>query len=186
MTTQIAPIHPIIHARTSPRAYAPRPIDLDTLERMLEAARWAASAFNAQPWRYLVTLRDTPAFERMLAVLAEGNRAWAHNASALILTLVEREARYGWHDLGLSTAQLVLQGEAEGVKSHIMAGFSKEQAREAFAIPADLEPVTVIAVGYPGDPEALPENLRQRETAPRSRRPLAETAFLNDLNTPFA
>ncbi len=179
----LAAIHPLIAARRSPRAFDPaRPVSDEAVYAMLEAARWAPSAFNSQPWRFIVGRKGDETYARILDALSEGNRVWARNASLLILTVAQEHGehgplRYAWHDLGLATAQLILQVMALGLYAHPMAGFSKDAARDAFGIPVDFAPVAVVAVGYLGDAADLPEALREREDAPRSRRSLSETAF---------
>ncbi|GAB4534243.1 MAG: nitroreductase family protein [Anaerolineales bacterium] len=181
-TTTVTP-HSLIAERRSPRAFDPsRPVDDAAVFALLEAARWAPSAFNAQPWRFIVGRKGDETYGRILDTLMDSNRIWAQNAPLLILAVAQErgehgEMRYAWHDMGLATAQLMLQAVALGLFTHVMAGFSKDAARAAFAIPDDFSPVTVIAAGYLGDAADLPEALREREDAPRSRRPLSETAF---------
>lgn len=183
LTNLHAKIHPIIALRRSIRAFDPhRLVDDSALFAILEAARWAPSAFNSQPWRFIVGRKGEETYVRILETLSEGNRIWAQNASVLIMTVAQEHSergpiRYAWHDTGLATAQLILQAGALGLYAHPMAGFSKEAARAAFDIPSDFAPLAVIALGYLGDPAGLPEALRERETAPRNRRPLSETAF---------
>ncbi len=149
---------------------------------LFEAARWAASSGNEQPWRFIyATQAQAERFQKLLACLNEGNQVWAKAAPVLILTLVKthstrsgRPNRYAWHDLGLAIGNLTLQASALDLYVHQMGGFSAEKARETFALPADIEPVTVIAVGRLGDPEMLPADLRARELALQQRKPLAE------------
>ncbi len=188
--------HPAVHAliamRRSPRAFDPaRPVSDEAVYAILEAARWAPSAFNSQPWRFIVGRKGDETYARILESLSEGNRVWAQNATLLILTVAQEHGehgplRYARHDLGLATAQLILQVMALGLYAHPMAGFSKDAARDAFGIPADFAPVAVLAVGYLGDAADLPEALRERENAPRSRRPLSETAFQDTWGHPAA
>ena len=182
--TQI-PIHDLIRRRWSPRAFSERPVEADKLRSVMEAARWAASSRNEQPWAYLVATRDDLAgYEAMLGVLVETNSAWADKAPALILTVahtrLEKDGqpnRHGIYDLGQATSNLILQATSLGLATHQMGGFRVEPARERFGIPEGWEPVSVIALGYPGNAESLPEPLRERETAQRRRKPLAEFVF---------
>jgi nitroreductase len=189
-----APIHELIAGRRSPRAFEDRPVEPHTLHSLLEAARWAASSMNEQPWRFIVVRReDAQDFAAAVDLLMPGNRVWAVNAPVLMFTAVSRSiARSGapnpWarHDLGLAMGNLSLQAQALGIAVHQMGGFDAERTRTLFAIPEDFEPVTAVAIGYPGDPESLPEPFRSRETAPRIRKPLDEIAFGAHWRAPLA
>jgi nitroreductase len=180
-----APIHELLAQRWSPRAFSSRPVEPEKLRSLFEAARWAPSSFNEQPWAFLVTTQQDPeAFAAMLSVLVEGNRAWAKDAPVLMLSVAklnfERTAqpnRHAFHDVGLATANLMTQATALGLSVHAMAGFDVKKAREVFGIPEGWEAVAAIALGYPGDPESLAEKLRARELAPRSRKPLEQMVF---------
>lgn len=182
--TQV-PIHELIRRRWSPRAFLDLPVEPDKLLSLLEAARWAASSNNEQPWAFIVATRDdTQTYERMLGVLVDFNRGWANKAPALILTLAHtqfekdgRPNRHAFYDLGQAAAHLSLQATALGLTTHQMAGFNAQAARERFAVPEGWEPVSVIALGYAGDPESLTETLRQREIARRERKPLEKFVF---------
>jgi nitroreductase len=182
--TQV-PIHELIRRRWSPRAFSDQPVDRDKLLSLFEAARWAASSSNEQPWAFLVaTQQDPKNFEAMVGVLVEFNRTWADKAPVLILTLAHTQFekdgkpnRHGFYDLGQAAATLSLQATALGLTAHQMAGFNLEAARERFAVPAGWEPVSVIALGYQGDPDSLTEKLRQREVAQRHRKPLETFIF---------
>ncbi len=179
------PVHDLIRLRWSPRAFSDRPVDPEKLRSLFEAARWAPSSFNEQPWAYLMATREDPeGFARLLSVLMEGNIAWAQHAPVLMLSVAklnfERNAkpnRHAFHDVGLATANLIVQATAMGLYVHQMAGFHAEKARELFAIPEGWEPVAAIALGYPGEPDSLPASLRDRELAPRTRKPLKEFVF---------
>ncbi len=179
------PIDDLLRRRWSPRAFSDRPVEPEKLRCLLEAARWAPSSYNEQPWAYLVATREDPEeYARMLSVLVEGNIAWAQRAPVLMLSLARlnferngRPNRHAFHDVGQATANLVTQATALGLFVHQMAGFHAEKARELFSIPEGWEPVAAIALGYPGDPESLPEPLRERELAPRTRKPLEQFAF---------
>ena len=179
------PIHELIGRRWSPRAFSDQPVAPEKLRSVLEAARWAPSSRNEQPWAYfLATREDTKNFEDMLGVLMTSNRAWAQKAPVLILTLAhtlwEKERthnRLGFHDLGLATSNLVTQATSLGLSTHQMGGFDIEAARERFGVPPGWEPVSVIALGYPGEAESLPEAMREREVAQRRRKPLEAFVF---------
>jgi nitroreductase len=180
-----APIHDLIRRRWSPRAFSEQPVEPDKLLSLFEAARWAASASNEQPWAFLVATRqDSENYAAMLGVLVEFNRSWANKAPVLILTLAHiqfekdgRPNRHAFYDLGQAAANLALQATAMGLTAHQMAGFEVEAARKHFNVPAGWEPVSVIAVGYPGDLDSLTEMLRQREIAQRHRKPLETFVF---------
>ena len=176
------PVHPLIRERWSPRAFADRPVDRETLGSLLEAARWAASCYNEQPWLFLVARKeDGPAFERALSCLVPFNQAWARHAPVLLLSFARttfarngQPNRHAFHDVGAATAQLALQATALGLAAHPMAGIDLDRIRAAYELPQGVEPVAAIAVGWPGDPEALPESLRESEKAPRTRKSLDE------------
>jgi nitroreductase len=178
------PIHELIAARWSPRAFAPRAVEPEVLGSLLEAARWAPSCFNEQPWSFLVApAADADSFERLAACLSEGN-AWAKRAPVLMLSVAKlafdrngKPNRHAYHDVGLAVENLVLQAQALGLSVHQMAGFDVERARANLGIPAGHDPVAMIAVGYRGSADDLPDALRERELAPRSRKALAAFAF---------
>lgn len=178
------PIHELLRLRWSPRAFDPRAVEREKLLSLLEAARWAASSYNEQPWSFLLATKEKPdEFARLLDCLGEFNQSWAKSAPLLMLSVAQRDFarnqkpnRHALHDVGLATAQLVIQAQALGLSAHQMAGFDTAKARAAFDIPASHEPVAVIALGYAGDPETLPDDLRERERAARERKPL--TAFV--------
>ncbi len=186
------PIHDLLRQRWSPRAFADRLPDSATVLRLLEAARWAPSSFNDQPWAFLTARRDQPTeFALLLDTLIEFNRSWAQTAAVLAVT-VARSAfahngqpnRHAWHDIGLAVSQLTLQATAEGLFVHQMAGILPDRARELLLIPPGWEPVSALAIGYPGDPNGLPEGLRQRELAPSIRKPLSEFVFTGTWGQP--
>lgn len=175
------PLHELILNRWSPRAFAEKPIAAETLRSLFEAARWAPSSSNEQPWAYLVaTKEDRVNFEKMLSVLVEFNASWAKHAPVLALSVAHLNQRDGkpnrvaLHDVGSASAQLTFEANERGLQVHQMAGFDADKARKAFAIPLDWEPVAAMAIGYPGNPDSLPEKLRERELAPRTRKPLSE------------
>ncbi len=187
------PIHPLLAQRWSRLAYDPRPIPAPTLRTLFEAARWAASSMNEQPWRFVLARREDAAnFEALLGTLAPGNAAWAKDAGALILaahtTRFARNDRpnpWAPHDLGMAVASLVIQATAEGLVCRAMGGFDADAARAALALPEDVAPVAVLAVGYPGDHEALDDGLQARERAPRTRAPQEDFVFEGRFGTPW-
>ncbi|MCA9665155.1 MAG: nitroreductase family protein [Myxococcales bacterium] len=188
-----APVHPLIAGRWSPRGFdSERALDDETIRSLLEAARWAASSRNEQPWRFIVGRRGAgQAHARVLETLDQSNAQWAQQAPLLLVSVAKRgwsrdgsPNRHALHDVGLAVAQLTLQATALGLGAHQMAGFSPRRARELFAVPEDFEPVAVIAIGYRAALEALDDDLRQRELAQRTRKPLSELAFADRWGEP--
>jgi nitroreductase len=179
------PIDPLLARRWSPRAFADMPVDAAVLRQLFEAARWAASCYNDQPWYYLVATRERPAeFQKMLACLMEGNQVWAKAAPVLAISVARTNFqhngapnRHAQHDVGAASAFLALEATSLGLAIHQMGGFDAARAREAYSIPADFEPMAAMAIGYPGHPDSLPEKLRQMETGPRSRRPISDFVY---------
>ncbi|MGH7150051.1 MAG: nitroreductase family protein [Planctomycetota bacterium] len=179
------PIHELLARRWSPRAFDARPVEPEKLRSLLEAARWAPSSFNEQPWSYLVATKGEAAeFARMLECLVEANRLWAKEAPVLMLAVASlrfarngKENRHAFHDVGLATGNLVVQATGMGLYVHQMAGILPEAARAAYAIPEGHEAATGIALGYPGDPASLPEKFRAAESAERTRKPLEAFVF---------
>jgi nitroreductase len=180
-----SPIHELLRQRWSPRSFDTRAVEPEKLRSLFEAARWAASSFNAQPWYYIVATKDNPEnFNRVLESFVEFNRGWAQSAPAVGLSVAalsfERNGeknRHALHDVGQASANLALQAAALGLEVHQMAGILPDKARELFSIPEGHKVVAGFAVGYPGDPALLPEKLRERELAPRVRKPLNSFVF---------
>ena len=183
-----APIHELLANRRSPRAYSEEPIESGKLLSLFEAARWSPSSANEQPWRFIVATKDdTRVFSALVESLTEGNRLWAERAPLLVLALTQstytktgRPYRHSWYDLGQSVALLSVQAIALGLAVHQMGGFDADKARQLLSIPEGFEPVTMFTVGYPGKPDNLPEDLRKREQAPRSRKPLQDIIYTEE------
>jgi nitroreductase len=180
----VAGVQGLILRRWSPRTFADKEISAKELKTLFEAARWAASSSNEQPWRFLVGRRGDETYKKILASLVEFNQSWARSAPVLVLSVAKKTFtgkgspnRYALHDTGAATATLALQATANGLHAHSMAGFDPEQARASFAIPSDYEMGAVTAVGYLGDPASLPEHLLKIEMAPRQRKPLEKFVF---------
>ncbi len=182
------PVHDLIAARWSPYVYQPKPVEPRKLRSCLEAARWAASSFNEQPWSFILAVReDEAAFEKLLGCLLEANQAWAKDAGVLLLTVVSRffskngkPNRVAEHDLGLAAGNLTLQATALGLHVHQMAGINPAHARQAYAIPEGQDPYTAIAIGYAGEPASAPAQageLAQRDLAPRQRKALGAFVY---------
>lgn len=179
-TTEV-PLHPLLAGRWSPRGFdRAHVLSCGQLTALLEAARWAPSAYNSQPWRFIVASRGEVAFTRIFDVLVPANQLWAGEASALILVAADTVAVNGdpnpfaLYDTGQAVAHLSAQAEHEGLSVHQMAGFDVAAATERFALPAGLRPVVVVAVGRHDAEAPLTEALAARERAPRVRRPISE------------
>jgi len=179
-------IHPLVE-RWSPRAYDPTAeVSTDVLRTILEAARWAPSANNTQPWRFIVARRGTDAFTTVHDALMGFNQAWADSAAVLIVNIAETADAEGtprpWarYDLGQAVAHLTVQAQHEGLHTHQMGGFDAARLHDAFGLDASLEVVSVTAIGVLGDPDTLPDPLREREVAPRQRKPLEELVLVGE------
>jgi nitroreductase len=179
------PIHEILRQRWSPRAFDPRPIEPTTLRRLFEAARWAPSSFNEQPWAFIIGVKDQPAeFAKVLECLVEFNQGWAKAAPLVLLTVAHtvfeknsQPNRHAFHDIGLAMADLTVQAAVDGLYVHQMAGILPDKAKQVFGIPDGWEALTGVAVGYPGDPNTLGEQLRQRELEERTRKSATSFVF---------
>ena len=182
------PIHPQFVQRWSPRAFTGEPITQDTLFTVLEAARWAPSAFNAQPWRFVWVLRDTKAWPSIFDCLAPANQVWVQRASALVAIVSRTDAIFPgkdapspnrWHsfDSGAAWANLALQASLMDLAAHAMAGFDADRLRSAISVPDGHVVEAVVAIGKAGDKGVLPEALQARET-PNGRLPLNQLASM--------
>ena len=176
-------VHELIRDRRSPSGFLDTPVSDEALRALFEAARWAASSYNEQPWRYLVARKqDARAYERILSILVEGNRAWARHAPVLALGLVstrfvrnDKPNVAAHHDLGAASAQLTFEATRRGLVVHQMIGIEPEKARALYDLPEGIEAVTGLAIGRASAPEATPEAFRERDLAPRQRRAMDET-----------
>jgi nitroreductase len=179
------PVHDLIWTRWSPVSFSPKPVEPGKLRSLFEAARWAPSSFNEQPWRFIVATRDSKAeFERLLNCLVPSNIEWAQNVPVLMFSIAKlyftrdgRPNRHAFHDVGLAVGNLILQATALGLSVHQMAGFDAERAQQTFEVPEGYEPVGGIALGYAAGVETLTERLRKRQQSPRIRKPLEEIIF---------
>lgn len=172
-----SPILEVIQMRRSRRAYSEKPVEQEKINSIFEAARWAPSSVNEQPWIYLYATNDqTDLYNKIFESLNESNKIWARHAPLLVVSLIRKvfsrnempnlSARY---DLGAANALLSLQAAHHGLNVHQMGGFSADVLQRALNIPEQFESVVVMAIGYPGDVERLPEHLKVRELAPRER-----------------
>jgi len=178
--------HPILGAlrqRWSPLAFDPKPVPDDTLLSLFEAARWAPSCFNEQPWRFIVGQQGTETFEKLASTLVEGNFVWASHAPVLFLGVAKTTFthngspnRFGPYDVGQAVGHLTAQAASLGLYLHQMGGFSVDKVREVFGIPAEYEPMAMVALGYLGEAALLAdEKLQAKHNNPtRTRRALSD------------
>jgi nitroreductase len=186
------PIHEFLAERWSPYAFQERPVAKADLCSLFEAARWAASSYNEQPWNYIIATKENPDhFQQLLSCLVEGNQVWAKKAPVLALGITSlrftrnnQDNRAAIHDLGLASANLVLEATARGICVHQMIGILPDKARDIFNIPDGYEAWTAMAIGYQGDPMTLPEALKERDLMPRQRKPLEQFVFSGKWGNP--
>ena len=186
------PIHELLAERWSPYIFEDRPVPEADLRSLFEAARWAPSSYNEQPWSYIVATKDDPEqFQRLLSCLVDGNQVWAKVAPVLALGVVSlrfarnaKDNRAAVHDLGLAAGNLLLEATTRGLYVHQMIGILPDKAREIYGIPEGFEAWTGLAIGYNGDPTSLPDQLRERDLAPRQRKPLREFVFSGKWENP--
>jgi nitroreductase len=177
------PVHDLIRERWSPRAFSDLPVEQAKLQSLFEAARWAPSAGNQQPWHFLFATKENPeAHTRFANILFERNTLWAQHAPVLILTVVKLYDRPGiehtsYFDAGMAVGNLLIQAVDLGLMTHQMSGLDRDKAIAELNIPEGFVPHTMIAIGYPGTPDKLPDDLREREILPRQRKTLQEFVF---------
>ena len=187
-------IHELLKKRFSPRTFSDKKIEHEQIVDLLEAARWAPSSMNEQPWRFLIAEKDDPqTFNNLLGSLKVNNQAWAKNASLLILTMARIDSeitkqinKHALYDLGNSVAHLTFQAMTMGIYIRQMGGFDPDKTRAIFAVPDNFIPVSVLAIGYKGNPESLPEDLKKKELALRQRKDLSEIAFTGKFGNSFS
>ena len=186
------PILPILAERWSPYGFEDRRVSETDLRSLFEAARWAASSYNEQPWAYLVATKENSVeFRRLLSCLVEANQAWAKEAPVLVLGIVSlrfarnnQDNRAAVHDLGLAAGNLLAEATTRGLSVHQMIGILPDKARELYQIPEHFEAWTALAIGYKADPSKLPDALRERDLAPRQRKPLDKFVFTGQWGHP--
>jgi nitroreductase len=176
-------IHPLIEKRWSPRAFSEKSISEEQVKELLEAARWAASSMNEQPWRYVYAHNGTPGFDKLWECLMPGNQPWAKNAAVLMVSMYKKTfSRNGrinssaMHDLGMANAQMILQAAHRDIYAHMMGGFDREKTSELLELGEDTAPFCITAFGYLGDPDQLEEPYRTREFNERKRLPVESFA----------
>ncbi len=176
---------PIFHERWSPRSFSDREVSPETLANLFEAARWAASSFNEQPWRFIVGARGSDTYRKIFESLGEFNQKWAGTAPVLILDVALTKFshngtpnRVAFYDLGAAASYMTLEAASLGLAAHQMAGFDPDKARELLGVPQEYMIGAVIALGYQDEPEKLGDaEMIERELAPRNRKPLGEIVF---------
>ena len=179
------PIHELLAKRWSPYCFDERPVADEDLRSLFEAARWAPSSYNEQPWSYIVAKKENPEeFSRLLSCLVEPNQVWAKQAPVLALCITslkfarnDQPNRAAVHDLGLANGHLVLEAAALGLVTHQMIGILPDKAREIYQVPEGHDPMTAIAIGYAGSGDGLPPEIKQRDAARRPRKALKEFVF---------
>ena len=178
------PIHELLHGRWSPRAFQDRPVPKDVLVSLFEAARWAASCNNSQPWRFIVAVKEEEAeFKQLLGCFNDRNQSWAYQAPVLMITCADknlpdgRPSNYGYYDTGAAMAQLTVQASMHGLVVHSAQGIDPDKIIETYAVPDDFRVCTGVAIGYQGEAETLPEDYARREILPRDRKPVTELVF---------
>jgi nitroreductase len=179
------PVHECIAGRWSPYGFSDRRVSKEDLCALFEAARWAPSSYNEQPWSYIVASKDNPEdFGRVLSCLVEGNQAWAQAAPVLALgctslnfVLNGKPNAAAVHDLGLASGNLCLEATARGLYVHQMIGIVPDKVREVFRVPEGVRPLTGLAIGYFADANSLPDKLKERDLAVRTRKRLKEFVF---------
>jgi len=179
------PIEEILRRRWSPRAFSDRMVEPEKLQSLFEAARWAPSSFNEQPWNFILATKQKPEeHARLLSCLVEGNQRWARAAPVLMVSVAKlnfdktgKPNRHAFHDVGLAMGNMLVQATALGLFVHQMAGFSPEKVREIYGVPDGFEPVAAIAIGYGIAADELPEQFREFDLGARSRKPVSSFVF---------
>ena len=179
------PILELLKRRWSPRAFSDQMVEPEKLLSLFEAARWAPSSFNEQPWSFVLATKQKPEeHARLLSCLVEKNQQWARGAPVLMVSVAKlkfdhtgKPNRHAFHDVGMAVGNLMMQATALDLFVHQMAGFSPEKVAELYHIPREFEPVAAIAIGYGLDVEDLPEPFRESELRPRSRRRIPSFVF---------
>lgn len=184
---------PAISNRWSPRSFSSKPVAAKDLELLFEAARWAASSYNEQPWSFIVATKSEPEqYERLLSTLIEFNQGWAKTAPVLMLTLAnkkfaknQKDNYHALHDTGAALANLMLQATELGLHAHAMSGYDEQKARQLLEIPDEYATGAAVAIGYLDSPDKLEGDLKQMEIGERSRRPLSSLVHAGKWGSPL-
>lgn len=182
--TTHGPVMEALKNRWSPRSFSEQPISPEDMDTMIEAATWAFSSANEQPWRYAIAHSGSPLFDQFFQFLLPGNQLWCKNAAVLLVCMVEtlsmRDGKpnfWAQHDLGAANFALMLQANALGVYGHVLGGFDRERAKRELELPTTVEPIAMMALGYLDVPEKLQEPFLTRELTPRTRKAVAEVVL---------
>lgn len=175
-------IHSIISERYSPVIFSSKKIEEDKLALLFEAARWAPSSYNEQPWRFIIGIKDqNETYLKLLESLVEANKLWAKYAPVLVMSLAKKNStvknrpnRFAQYDTGMAVGNLLIQATSMGLYVHQMGGYDIEKAKELLSFTDEFEPMAVMAIGYKGDIDLFPEELKEREQSKRFRKPLDE------------
>jgi nitroreductase len=186
-------LHENIKNRWSPYSFSERPLDPEKLRHVLEAAIYAPSSFNEQPWFFVYAERDdSESFRMFLSFLEENNQIWAKHAGALVInfartksTVTRKENFYALHDTGIAVGNIINQATALGIDIHIMGGFSRQKVRSYFKLDEDIMPVAMMAVGFYGENNEIPDDFADRDKGRRKRKPISEVIFRNDPKNPL-
>lgn len=178
-------LNPLIEKRRSTVSFSNKPVEGQKIHLLFEAARWAPSSYNEQPWRFIYGVKDNEnSYQKLFDCLMEGNREWVKNAPMIVLSVAKKDFTlngnpnfYARHDVGMATENLMIQAVQMGLMVHPMGGFDKKKAITDLSIPEGFEPVAMIAVGYPGEVNDLTEDLRKREQGKRVRKAQDEFVF---------
>ena len=169
-------VHDLITKRWSPLAFDKRPVEIEKIHLLFEAAKWAPSGRNAQPWRFIFATREMPEFELLFSLLSKGNQDWAKTAPLLVLPLTQvistyknRKNRLAFYEAGMAVGNLLIQATHMGLFVHQMGGYDDEKAKELLVIPTRYEPMAMMAIGYKGDLSQLPKEFHKRENKKRTR-----------------
>ncbi len=180
----MAEINELILKRWSPVAFDPRPVEYEKIHLLFEAAKWAPSGNNAQPWRFVYATRDMLEYEVFINLLTKPNSVWAKTAPLLVLALAQvvstyknRPNRLAFYETGMAVSNLLIQATDMDLMVHQMAGYDQEKAKEVFGIPSRYEPTAMMAIGYKGDPSQLPEDVAARENNERTRMDISKVLF---------
>jgi len=178
------PVNEISRTRWSPRAFADKPVEKEKLQSIFEAARWSASSSNQQPWRFMIGFKNDATWQKIFETLDDWNRKWAYNAPVFLMSIgrktTVRSNRDNFHfayDTGQSVVHMTFEAMSQGLYVHQMGGFDRQKASELFCIPEVYQPLTVIVIGYLGDPEILLEEYKKTELEPRKRKDFDEIVF---------
>ncbi len=172
----MAEINELILKRWSPVAFDPRPVEFDKIHLLFEAAKWAPSSNNAQPWRFIYATREMAEYEILLGLMSKKNQVWAKTAPLLVLALAQvistyknRENRLAFYETGLAVSNLLIQATSMDLFVHQMSGYDHERAKDVLIIPTRYEPTAMMAIGYKGDPSSLPKEVAAWEKRDRTR-----------------